>query len=76
MSQEAPRSPLRLCLAGRDGLGRVYVDTDAFFDFSFWIAEELQDLLANQQLHWGHSQAKPTPSLLTSTRETVPKRRF
>jgi hypothetical protein len=72
MSQEVPRSPLRLCLSGRDGLGRVYVDSDAFFDFSFWMAEELQDLLATQQHRWGHHRPKPAKTSGRSAHVTGP----
>jgi len=29
----------------------LMVDLEAFFDFSFWMAEELQDLICMHQLH-------------------------
>lgn len=36
----------KLVLANNVGLGRVHVDMEAFFEFSFWMAEELEDLVA------------------------------
>lgn len=30
------------------GLGQMKVDVEAFFEFSFWLAEELQDLVASR----------------------------
>ncbi len=36
----------KLVLVDHAGLGRVRVDMEAFFDFSFWMAEELEDLIA------------------------------
>lgn len=36
---------LELVLTRNDGLGRIAVDMQAFFDLSFELAEDLQDLL-------------------------------
>ena len=36
----------RLVLVDHSGLGQVRVDMEAFFEFSFWMAEELEDLTA------------------------------
>ncbi|MEO8493939.1 MAG: hypothetical protein ABI614_02640 [Planctomycetota bacterium] len=36
----------KLVLVDHVGLGRVRVDMEAFFEFSFWMAEELEDLVA------------------------------
>jgi len=36
----------KLVLVDHAGLGRVRVDMEAFFEFSFWMAEELEDLIA------------------------------
>ncbi|MBI2480405.1 MAG: hypothetical protein HYV60_17745 [Planctomycetia bacterium] len=36
----------KLVLVDHAGLGSVRVDMEAFFEFSFWIAEELEDLVA------------------------------
>lgn len=40
----------KLILSGPDSLGRIHVDTEAFFELSFWLAEELEDLVQ----HWQH----------------------
>jgi len=40
----------KLILSGPDSLGRIHVDTEAFFELSFWLAEELEDLVAR----WRH----------------------
>ena len=40
-----------------DGPGEIRVDLEAFFEFSFWLAEELEDLKAQ----WAH-QAAPSSS--------------
>lgn len=36
----------KLVLVDHAGLGRVHADMEAFFEFSFWMAEELEDLVA------------------------------
>ena len=36
----------KLVLVDHAGLGSVRVDMEAFFEFSFWMAEELEDLVA------------------------------
>ena len=36
----------KLVLVDHAGLGSVRVEMEAFFDFSFWMAEELEDLVA------------------------------
>ena len=41
---------LELVLTKNDGLGRIAVDMQAFFDLSFELAEDLQDLLQR----WKH----------------------
>lgn len=43
-SKSTPEVKLVLC--DHQGLGRVSVELEAFFEFSFWMAEELQDLIA------------------------------
>jgi hypothetical protein len=40
---------LELVLTPNDGLGRIAVDMQAFFDLSFELAEELQDLIERWQ---------------------------
>ncbi|MGE0758071.1 MAG: hypothetical protein AB7O38_13665 [Pirellulaceae bacterium] len=37
--------PVKLTLGGSSGLGRVRVSIEGFFDFSFWLAEELEELV-------------------------------
>jgi hypothetical protein len=37
--------PVKLVLCDNEGIGRVTVDMEPFFEFSFWMAEELQDLV-------------------------------
>ncbi|MBC8352346.1 MAG: hypothetical protein H8E66_10180 [Planctomycetes bacterium] len=36
----------KLVLVDHAGLGRVHIDMESFFEFSFWMAEELEDLVA------------------------------
>ena len=36
----------RITLTDDASLGRLQVDLEAFFEFSFWLAEELEDLVA------------------------------
>ena len=36
----------KLVLVDHSDLGSVRVEMEAFFDFSFWLAEELEDLVA------------------------------
>ena len=45
MNQQT-RKPVRLVLTDERGLGKIQVDMESFFEFSFWIAEELQDMIA------------------------------
>ena len=40
-------------LLADDGPGKVYADLEAFFEFSFYMAEELEDLVAL----WAHRAA-------------------
>ncbi len=44
-------SPVKLVLCDSEGIGRIRVGLEPFFEFSFWIAEELQDLVAQHE-HW------------------------
>ncbi len=52
--------PLNLARTSRDP--ELLVDMEAFFTFSFWIAEELQDLICNHQQAEYQSQPKFTSS--------------
>lgn len=40
-----PSPPVKLVLCDNEGVGRISVDLEPFFEFSFWMAEELQDLV-------------------------------
>lgn len=51
MTNPAPTS--QLVLSDDSGLGRIAVDMQAFFEFSFWMAEELEDLVHT----WSHQAA-------------------
>ena len=53
MPSETNRPTQQLVLVDHSGLGRIHVDMEAFFDFSFWLAEELEDLVAT----WQHQAA-------------------
>ncbi len=56
-------SQIKLVLCDSEGMGRVRVGLDAFFEFSFWMAEELQDLVAQHE-HW----RRPRPPQRSSDR--------
>ena len=47
---------VKLVLSDGGGLGRIRVELEPFFEFSFWMAEELQDLIAQHKQH-----ARQTP---------------
>lgn len=36
----------KLVLVDHPGLGCIHVEMESFFEFSFWMAEELEDLVA------------------------------
>ena len=57
MAENSP-APTQLILDDHPALGRISVDMEAFFEFSFWIAEELEDLKAS----WLHSEAQASRS--------------
>jgi hypothetical protein len=48
MSQESTPE-VKLVLCDHEGVGSITVDMEAFFEFSFWMAEELQDMVAERQ---------------------------
>ena len=58
------RGTRRLVLGDRNGLGQVHIDLEAFFEFSFWLAEELEDLVSRHEMN----------RQLVSSRETLPPR--
>jgi hypothetical protein len=47
INDSAPEVKLVLC--DHEGLGRISVDLEPFFEFSFWMAEELQDLISTHK---------------------------
>jgi hypothetical protein len=60
--EKKSHSTTQVLLVDDPGLGRIQVEIEAFFDFSFWLAEELEDLVAN----WAHKAAP------RSSRQTWP----
>lgn len=63
MPNETNHPTQQLVLVDHNGLGRIHVDMEAFFDFSFWLAEELEDLVASRQHKSAPSRAHPRESL-------------
>lgn len=63
MPDKAPQTA-RLALTENDALGKIEVDLEAYFDFHFQLAEQLEDMVAE----WQHRLGRR--SLLTSQRET------
>ena len=51
-----PPDVLEIVLAGEDGLGRIVVSTESFFEFSFWVSEELEDLVQSRHKRASHSR--------------------
>ena len=49
MANKTPEK-LQLVLTENDGMGRISVGMEAFFEFSFDLAEDLEDLVAR----WSH----------------------
>lgn len=49
MARKSPEN-LQLVLTAHEGMGQIVVGMDAFFEFSFELAEELEDLVAK----WSH----------------------
>ncbi len=45
MSNESQDQENKLILSGPNSLGSIRVDAEAFFELSFWLAEELEDLV-------------------------------
>ena len=55
LNESTPQVKLVLC--DHEGMGRITVELEPFFEFSFWMAEELQDLIAQHKQY-----ALPTPA--------------
>lgn len=49
MANQGTPSSKQLVLGDRSGLGQVHVDIEAFFDLSFRLAEDLEDLVHEWQ---------------------------
>ena len=64
---DKPAVTLRLSLADQEGLGRIVVDMEAFFEFSFWMAEELEDLVAK----WSHFAPPASDPLRDASRRRL-----
>ena len=52
----------QLVLTKQLGLGQILVDIEAFFELSFDLAEELQDLVARWQKHAAPKDRPPSPA--------------
>jgi hypothetical protein len=48
-----PAKSMQLVLTRDSGVGSIKVDMEAFFDFSFWMAEELEDLIQRHRHRYG-----------------------
>ncbi len=49
MADRRTPSSKQLILGDRSGVGQVHVDIEAFFELSFWLAEEVEDLVRDWQ---------------------------
>ena len=58
----------QLVLTNRQGLGQILVDVEAFFEFSFDLAEDLQDLVQR----WRHRSAPKDRPPRRSKRSSLP----
>ena len=68
MARKSPEN-LQLVLTAHEGMGKIVVSMEAFFEFSFELAEELEDLVAK----WAHfaapKKSRPRRSRQTETEE-------
>ena len=53
------RQTTKLVLSDDGGQGRIQVELEAFFEFSFSLAEELEDLVSR----WSHKAAPPAVAI-------------
>ena len=72
MANRGTPSSKQLVLGDRSGLGQVHVDIEAFFELSFWLAEELEDLVRDWQKRL--PRRVPRRALSGSNRCTRPHR--
>lgn len=61
------RPSRRLVLLDGPGWGQIRVDVDAFFEFSFWMAEELEDLVAR----WAPRRRTTRPTIVPRSRPSA-----
>ncbi len=66
MSDESQDQESKLILTGPNSLGSIRVDTEAFFELSFWLAEELEELV-DKWKHFG-----PQEHLIIDRRHHLP----
>ncbi len=66
MPNESQNQKNKLILTGVNTAGRIHVETEAFFELSFWLAEELEDLVAR----WAH--IGPQPGRHQTSRQGLP----
>ena len=66
MPNESQNQHIKLILCDPNSPGRIHVDTEAFFELSFWLAEELEDLVAR----WRH--IGPRPRTVFDDRQRLP----
>ena len=45
MANRGTPSSRQLVLGDRSGIGQIHVDIESFFELSFWLAEEVEDLV-------------------------------
>jgi hypothetical protein len=64
MAQAKKRGTRKLVLGDRNGLGQVHIDLEAFFEFSFWLAEELEDLISRQEMQYHLARREPGNAVL------------
>jgi hypothetical protein len=68
MKHKSP-STIRLALYGQTGLGQIRVDMEPFFDFSFSISEDLEDLVQR----WSHLAAPNATRYSRRLKRKLPK---
>lgn len=49
MANQRTGSGHKLVFGGPCGLGTLHIDVEAFFEFSFWLADELEDLVVTSK---------------------------
>ncbi|RPH76875.1 MAG: hypothetical protein EHM80_13715 [Nitrospiraceae bacterium] len=62
MANRGTPSSRQLVLGDRSGVGQVRVDIEAFFELSFWLAEEVEDLVRMWQKRMPRRFPKQSPA--------------